>query len=723
MRHFIRLLIAIFFLGAVPGAFAQGILFPRPHPRIPSPRPIPGPHPLKVKSLKIDTQIQGQVATTRISQIFINELNFVVDGTFFYPLPEDATFIEFATWDGGKKLRGEVLERDEARSRYMAIVRRCWDPGLLEYAGANLFQARVFPVPARGEKRIEFAYSQVLKADHGMVAYTYPLRNGTLANPQAIGSVIITIDVESSKGIATVYSPTHSIDVRRDGERLARLSFEANKVLPDRNFRLFYALSNAEFGLNCITYRKGADDGYFMILLAPKVETDSTGIIAKDIIFVLDTSGSMQERGKIDKALAALKFGVRSLNPEDRFNIVAFSTDSRPFRKKLVRATENAKQAAVRFIDRQVATGGTNINDALNDALAGFSRGDRPRYLVFATDGLPTVGESDPGGILRSVSENNGCKVRIFSFGLGYDVNTFLLDQLAARNYGAADYISPDEDLELKLSSFFEKVSSPVMAELDIDWGRLDVFDIYPRRLPDLFRGGQLTMLGRYSDAGIFPLALKGRVHGRIQSLRFEGNEFPEINSNNDFLPRLWAMRKVGYLLEQIRITGENREIKDEIIRLAKKYGFVTPYTSYLAAADEEGLHSRVAPVTQMTNLQMAPEAPAPARSGLAGESRANAREVVAASVALKEMKTADVAPSRATAAKRRIASKEFVLRGNVWTDSEHDPDEKLQVVDLSFGSEALLKAISTDKQLAAYASLGKNVIVVHKGRLYRIHE
>jgi Ca-activated chloride channel family protein len=720
MKHFIRFLIVIAVLGVAPSAFAQGVLFPEPHPRIPFPRPLPGPHPLKVKSLRIDTRIQGQVATTRISQVFINDLNFVVDGTFFYPLPEDATFVEFATWDGEKKLRGEVLERDEAHNRYLAIVRRCWDPGLLEYAGANLFQARVFPVPALGEKRIEFAYSQILKADHGLVSYVYPLLSGTRANPQPIGSAAVTVDVQADQGIKTIYSPTHTVDVRRDGERRARLSFEASNVLPDRNFQLFYSLSNADFGISLLTYREGADDGYFMILFAPKVEQGSTAVIPKDILFVLDTSGSMEERGKMDKALSALKFGVRSLNSGDRFNIVTFSTESRKFRDGLVPASQEGKDAAVQFIERQSASGGTNINDALRDALASFEAGDRPRYIVFTTDGLPTVGETDPGRILRDVSANNSRRIRLFTFGVGYDVNTFLLDQLAARNYGAADYVAPDEDLEVKLSNFFAKLSSPVMTGLDVDWGGMRVFDVYPRQLPDLFRGSQLTILGRYSGTGTIPLTLKGTVRGEQRTLRYEQNEFPSVGTANDFLPRLWAMRKVGYLLEQIRMSGENAEVKNEIIKLAKKYGFVTPYTSYLATGEKDLMTG--APATpRIMNLQMSPDVPGPT-VGISAGSGGRAQEAVTASIALRAMKTADVAVPQVTATTRRMGAKEFILRDGAWTDSTYNPNGKLPIVDLPFGSEALLNALAADKQLAAYASLGKNVIVVHKGKIYRIH-
>jgi hypothetical protein len=773
MKRIIQLLVALVVFGNASGIFAQGIMFPEPNPRIAIPRPIPGPHPLKVKSLKIETAVKGQVATTRIHQVFSNDLDFVVDGVFFYPLPEDATFVDFATWDGDKKLRGEVLEREEARNRYLSIVRKSWDPGLLEYAGANLFQARVFPVPAKGEKKVEFAYTQVLKADHGMVAYTYPLHSGAKANPQSLGSVVLTMSIAADQGIKTIYSPTHKIGINREGDRQAKLSFEEKNVQPDRNFQLFYSLSNADFGMSLMTYREAADEGYFMIIFAPKVEQDASAIVPKDIIFVLDTSGSMDEKGKIGKALSALKFGVRKLNSEDRFNIVVFNTDSHKFREGLIPASAESKESAIKFLDRQAAAGGTNIDEALRDALESFGAGDRPRYLIFATDGLPTVGETDISTILKDVSARNKNKIHLFSFGVGLDVNTFLLDQLAARNNGVADYIAPTEDLELKLSNFFEKVSFPVMTDMDIEWGNLKVSDIFPRKLPDLFRGTQLTVLGKYSGTGSFPLTLKGKIRNETRTLKYDKNEFPNITESNDFLPRIWAMRKVGYLLDEIRMSGETAEAKNQIIKLAKKYGFVTPYTSYLAA-DERTQIAVNAPASQAASRPDLMRFKSPAKavntpdfvepmampasvgipmeealelerksrtiplgdlSGFAGSgggggggkasgtTSAQLKKEVDASVALREMKAAETSAPRETATSRKIGSKEFVLKGSIWTDSSYDPNKKLEVVDLVFGSEALLKAIASDKQLAAYAALGKNVTVVHNGKVYRIHQ
>jgi len=718
MNRTLQIVAALFCL-AVPPASAQGLLFPDHHrhpipiPPIPRPIPVPGPHPLGVKSLDVETRIQGQVATTRVRQTFINDLNVVVDGTFFYPLPEDATFVEFATWDGDKRLRGEVWEKEEARRRYLSIVRQSWDPGLLEYAGANLFQARVFPVPARGEKRVELVYNQVLRADHGLVGYAYPLQSGTRANPAEIGQVVVKIEIQSPQAIKAVYSPTHTIDVRRDGENRARLSYEAGKLVPDRNFQLYYSLSNAEFGMSLMTYREAADEGYFMILLSPRVDPGTSAVVPKDILFVLDTSGSMQERGKLEKAAAALRFGVRSLNRDDRFNVVAFSTDARKFRDALVPATEEARAAAVSFIEKQTATGGTNIHEALKEALASFGAGDRPRYLVFLTDGLPTVGETDPGRILRDTAGSNSRNARLFTFGVGYDVNTFLLDQLAARNHGTSDYVTPDEDLELKLSNFFAKVASPVMADLALDTAGLDARDIYPRSLPDLFRGSQITVLGRYSGAGRFPVTLRGNVRGERRTLEFGAQEFPGIAGAHDFLPRLWAMRKVATLLEQIRMSGENAEIKDEIIRLAKKYGFVTPYTSYLAM-DEKDLTSQVHIAVPMSVLRMNLDAGA-------GRAAAPAPQEVAASVALRKMKSAEVAPAEAAANRKQVGAKTFRLENGIWTDTLYDAKAGLPEVRLRFGSDELIAALTADPALASYAALGKQVVAVHKGKVYRI--
>ncbi|MBI1747337.1 MAG: VWA domain-containing protein [Acidobacteria bacterium] len=582
MQKIPAVLVGVILAGAV--AFGQGAIIPRPFPT-PLPRPVPYPIPLKVKSVRFATTITGNVAETRVTQVFSNEYDWVVEGDYFFPLPNDATFSEFAVYDGDKRMKAEVLEKEKARQIYNAIVHRYRDPGLLEYVGQNLFQAHIYPVPARGEKKIELAYSQILKAESGMVSYRYPLSSGTRANPHPIQSVSGTVTIKSPLGLKNIYSPSHGVDIHWSGEQQAKVGFETFHTLPTQDFLLYYLISNKEFGLSLMTYREANEDGYYLLLISPKLNLRKQDIQAKDIIFVLDTSGSMSEDNKIEQAKQALKFGLRRLHAGDSFNLITFATEVHLFKNQLQTASKDNVEAAVKFVDQIAAMGGTNIYEALTDAIKQFKANRRPHYLVFLTDGQPTVGPSDTGQILKAVKEGNQSSVRVFSFGVGYDVSTRLLDRLSEENGGVSDYVVPKENLEVKVSTFFEKVNSPVLSDVAFDSGNLVMRDNYPRRAPDLFKGSQLSVLGRYNSHGHFPLAVIGKMNGETRRFVYETG-FPAVNSENDFLPRLWAMRKVTYLLEQIRLNGENAELKNEVLALAKKNGFVTPYTSFLAVED-----------------------------------------------------------------------------------------------------------------------------------------
>ncbi len=291
-------------LSAVTGA-AQGVIVPGPCRRCPDgPRPTPLPRSLPIKSIKIDTKIASQVATTHVEQIFRNDTDAVLEGTYFFPIPEQASITEFAIWDGDRRLVGEVRSREEARRIYDEIVRRQRDPGLLEYAGKNLFQASIFPIPARSDKKLELTYSQVLEAESGTIAYRYPL--GTGRQMAEIGVVSGRIELDSKEPLRNVYSPTHSIDIKRNGERRSVVSFESEAGKEKQDFQLFYTRSNEDFGVTLLTHRDAGKDGYFLLMVSPKEDWSEQEYAAKDIVFVLDTSGSMSEAGKMEKARSAL---------------------------------------------------------------------------------------------------------------------------------------------------------------------------------------------------------------------------------------------------------------------------------------------------------------------------------------------------------------------------------------------------------------------------------
>jgi Ca-activated chloride channel family protein len=736
-------------------ANAQGVIVPGPCRRCPTPpRPVTMPRALPVKSIKIDSKIAAQVATTHVEQVFRNDTDATLEGTYFFPIPESASIVEFAIWDGDKRLVGEVRSREEARRIYDEIVRRQRDPGLLEYAGRDLFQASIFPIAPHSDKKLELTYTQVLKAEGGTVNYRYPLGTGRNV-AQITGTVSGRVEIEGREPVRNVYSPSHEIDVLRKGERNARVSFESVAGREPQDFQLFYTLSDADFGMTLLTHREPGKQGFFLLTISPKDAVSEQEYVAKDVVFVLDTSGSMAEAGKMEKARAALLFGVRSLRPADRFNVINFAGEEHLLTTGLLQADAQGRARGEEFIAQLRPVGGTNINGALLAAMQQFDRAERPRLLVFLTDGLPTVGETKVERINENVRAARPAGVRLFTFGVGYDVNTALLDKLAADNGGAAEYVEPKEDLEVKVSNFFTKINHPVLTNLALDMGGVESDLVYPREMPDIFRGTQLTLIGRYRnqrDLDNVVLRLTGRAGEATRAFTYSDVSFPLNTDRNDFLPRLWATRRVGWLMEQIRTNGEQKELTDEIVDLGTRYGIVTPYTSYLALeeAEERRLSFgtgrdkdeviRVAPGGVAGRRARAPEQ-RPATSGGSGVGGASESVTVLNSPAPKEAAKAktgemavrqskrdraqqdalredDDAPSSAV---RKVGDKTFYLRDDVWTDSEFKADAKLPETAIEFGGDEYFALIKREPQLARFFSLGERVVVVYNGRVYRV--
>ena len=768
---FVRMFAALFgLLFVVSAAYGQGIILPgpcpRPIPRCPSPPQIPQ-QPLKVKSIKFTTKITDQVAVTHVEQVFENDTPFVLEGVYFFPLPDNVSITEFAMWDGDKRLVGEARSREEARRIYDSIVRSRRDPALLEYAGKNLFQASVFPIQPHSDKKIELSYSQILTGENGTVGYRYPLgtgwrANGFMPNPPrpipmprpvqreqnvempiqaAPGMISARIEINSSVPLKGVYSPSHELEINRDGEKKARISFEARASATQSDFQLFYNLSVQDFGVSLLTHREPGKDGYFLLLVSPKAELDERNVAAKDVIFVLDTSGSMSDENKMEKAKAALRHGVNTLDARDRFNIVSFAGEDHLLSEQLLTGNDDGKRQAREFIDRMKATGGTNINDALLTAFKQVNPvgkaepGERTQLIVLITDGQPTVGETQPKRILENIRQANKTQARLFTFGVGYDVNTLLLDGLANENRGTVGYIEPNEDLEVKVSNFFAKVNHPVLSDIKINWGGMQTDLIYPRTMPDIFHGSQLVMVGRYREGAKekLRLSLTGTVNGRERRFVYDDLSFPEKRTENEFLAHLWAMRRVGHLLDQIRTNGESKELRDEIVQLGTRYGIVTPYTSYLVL--EPGVQVAGMPGMVNETVTIQPSArmgggsprylPPPAPKPMADPTASSGQGAVQMSKEKEKLSRADkvVAASEVAtgSSMRQVAGKTFYQREGVWTDSEFKAEDKLPTVTLKFGSDEYFNLIGQEPKLADYFALAERVVVVLKGKVYRV--
>lgn len=721
---------------------AQGVIVPiicdiRPCRPRPVPRPIPLPNALPVKSIQLDTKINGQVATTHVVQVFRNDTPYTLEGTYFFPIPETASIVEFSIWENGKKLVGEVRSREEARRIYDEIVRRQRDPGLLEYAGKDLFQASIFPIPPNSDKKLELTYSQVLKAESGTVAYRYPLGTGRnlwrrpiLPNenvrgampPQKFGTISGKIEIVGKEALRNIYSPSHQIDIKQKGETAASVSFETSGN--DNDFELFYGLSNNDFEMSLLTYREAGKDGYFLLMLSPKDQISESELVKKDIVFVLDTSGSMADEGKMEKARSALLFGIRTLRDGDRFNVISFAGEEHLMERGLVAADADGKRRGEEFVKKLKPTGGTNINDSLVASLKQFEKNERPKMLVFMTDGLPTVGETNIEKILANTKEAKGVDVRIFPFGFGYDVNTALLDKLGSDNSGISDYIQPKEDLEVKVSNFFSRVSSPVLSDLEIDFAGVETEYMYPRKPTDLFRGMQLAILGRYknsNDLRNIVLQLRGRAGKESRNFSYDGLSFPLRSEDNDFLPRLWASRRVGWLLEQIRANGETKELKDEVTELGTRYGIVTPYTSYLAT---DGSFKQATAADVASGSLMAPAAKAMREQSGAGAVQMSVQQNSMqsnVSVAADKDDASGQILIQNTAKNQFVGNKNFFNQNSVWVDTEYAEKSALPEVSIKFGSDEYFKLIGREKELAQYFALGEEVVVVWKGKVYRI--
>ena len=584
-----RIFLLIGLLTIAGNVLADGFIVIHNPPHSPRPTTHYEFAPLEVVYHHVNVKIAGQIATTAVDQEFYNPNDQRLEGTYLFPVPAGAQIDKFTMEINGKPVEAELLLADKARSIYEDIVRKMRDPALLEYAGRDVFKVRIFPIEPRSNKRVTLAYTQVLKADNGLVGYLYPL-NTEKFSAAPIQDVSVKIELDAKRPLKTIYSPSHSIEIKRHGETGTTIGFAGKGIRPDTDFQVFWQCADKDLGVSLLTYRERGEDGYFLLLAAPGSELKPKQVVKKNIVFVLDTSGSMAGN-KLAQAKKALQFCVENLNDADQFEILRFSTETEPVFEKLVDATDKNRQRAREFIKDLKPIGGTALEEALVKALA-----LQPDVVIFLTDGQPTIGTLREEEILASVKRINTGQARVFCFGIGTDVNTHLLDQITAQTRAFSQYVLPAEDIEVKVSNFYTQIKEPVLTNPHIIFPQdVHATKLHPNALPDLFKGEQLVVVGRYTvtapknelaDYDIGALRIEGTVDGKLKQFDYQLN-FPDQASSNAFIPRLWAAQRIGYLLDESRLHGENKELRDEITELARQYGIVTPYTAYLIVEDE----------------------------------------------------------------------------------------------------------------------------------------
>jgi Ca-activated chloride channel family protein len=666
----------------------------------------------------VTVDIADGVVRTSVDQEFENLTGRRIQADYIFPIPQGAVLDDFAMWVGDKKLTAEVLPAAEARKIYEDIVRRQMDPALLEYIGNNAFRARVFPIEPGERKRIKLSYSQVLTADNGIYEYIYPL-NTEKFSARPLDTVSVTGTISMGMPIKTIYSPSHSISVNRKSDKSATFSYEQANVKPAVDFVLYYSVDAREIGASLLAYKEdNADDGFFLATITPRVEGAKDKVVNKNFLFVLDKSGSMEDDKKIEQAKDALKFVLRNLHEGDRFNVIAYSESLwECFPDGMKTYGSDTRDKALQFVGQFSAEGSTDIHQALTRALGMLDKegGNKPSYVVFLTDGLPTAGETNEDTILKDVTAANKLRTRLFAFGVGYDVNTHLLDKLTEANHGLTEYVRPSESIEGKVSGLYAKISSPVLSDVKLDIAGATVRDFYPTEMPDLFRGEQIVIVGRYaSGAKNGTINLRGKVEGKDKSFSFPVSFTSK--AAHKFVPRIWAGRKIGFLTDEIRLHGVNDELINEVIRLSKRYGIITEYTSFLILEDNNYFAPAEAQASMMRDNSLTLNE---AKAGAGGVGQAqNSQQLKGQNAGSGQAAMAPQGYYDAEGNQQQVTNIQyqddltFVLQDGFWTDSRYDPKvQKLQEVKAF--SDEYFKLLDGNPGLGQYFAMGNQVIVV----------
>jgi Ca-activated chloride channel homolog len=570
------------------------------------PRPLLPTSTIEKLRTSVTVSVSDRVATVVVEEWFRNNGGPFGEADYVYPLPGEAVFSGYSLYQGDTELRGEMMDATEARAIYERIVRERRDPALIELVGKGLVRARVFPFGAGETRRITLRYTQVLERAGDALQYRYaagvrhagdrtpvrfpPPQVTPLTRPDPVQRpestqragppLTFTMTVEDGASYRDPFSPTHGVTVQRRG---GRITVTPRSELAG-DFAVYLPFAANRVGMTVATHRPAGDDGYFMLTLSPSAVAESR--IPRDVSMVIDVSGSMSGE-KMEQARAAAHQLLGTLGVHDRFRLIGFSSAVRPWRDGWTQANAEGLRAARSWVDGLRAEGGTHISGALENALEMSSPAARLPIVLFLTDGMATNGETRTDRIIAMTESLRG-RTRVFAFGVGYDVNTHLLDALSEAARGTTQYVQPGESVEEVVSLLATRIRYPVLTDLALERGPVRLTDVQPRQLPDLFAGEDLLLFGRYSGSGTGAVVVSGRRDNDTERYRADAR-FPARTDANDYIPRLWASRKLGDLDRRIRSAradGASRsqveELTTELRELAMRYGLLSQYTAYL---------------------------------------------------------------------------------------------------------------------------------------------
>lgn len=618
------------------------------------------------------------------------------EGRIVFPVPAGSSVTDLVLSGGPETLEGKLLDADDATRIYEDIVRRLIDPALLRSLEGDLYEVRAFPVPAGEERQVSFTVTTPLLAEGEQALVEVPWSR--MSPRPASGQVNVDVDVPWE--VRSAIAPGFELDQDRQGEGEIGVGWESDSDwTPDANFRLYLSGGEGLIDTRLLPYRERGDDGYFSLLFAPVIELDES--VARDVVVVLDRSGSM-EGDKMAQAISAAEYVLDNLGADDRFAVVDFSRYIRSFEDELRPAAEAA--AGIDYVRELAAGGNTNISGALERGLE-YLDGERPGTVIFLTDGLATVGIEEADGILEVAEQAAPERTQLFAFGVGYDVDTVLLDALASEFTGSSHYVTPEERIDTEVARLWEKVSTPVLSDVEISIDGVDTWDLAPAEIPGIFAGNQALLSGRYDGEGEATVTVSGNSAAGPEEFVYDVL-FPERDESDPTVAQMWAQRRVADLLTELRIEGVRESLVEEIVEVANQFGIVTPYTAYLA--EEPDMDRFIGADDGAFFAQAMDEAEAVAAAPSSGQ------KAVRNAAAVEEMREGDAIVRGGSASSQVVGSHTYYLLDDTWTRDDYEADTEAPEVEV--GSAAFLELIAEVPELADAATLGERVVTEGPG-------
>jgi Ca-activated chloride channel family protein len=540
---------------------------------------------LEIKEQNVHVTINNGIAVTEIEQVFVNTENRIVEALYTFPVPKAASVSNFSMWIGGKEMIGEVVEKQRAREIYESYKQTRRDPGLLEQVDYKRFEMRIFPIAAAAEQRVKLTYYQELDSDADWSTFVYPLatvtRNGI--DEQTRGHFAITVDVKNEVPITAMESPSHGdkLVIAKHGDHYWRASLENPAGKLDRDFVLAIHSERPQTGFDVITSKSGGEDGYFQLSLTAGKELEGAGA-GMDYVFVLDVSGSMANGGKLPLSRESLRSFIDALGAEDRFELITFNISPTTLFNDVRPANEENLKQAVEFLASQRALGGTVLRPAIETAYR-YQTADRTLNVVILSDGITE--QEEQRELVRLIQQRPE-GARVFSIGVGNEVNRPLLEQMANEAGGLAAFVSQGDDFKRQAEAFRRKLTKPAATNLKIEFAGGGVYDVEPATLPNLYHGMPLRVYGRYRNAGPGKIVIRGEVQGQTFEQAVEV-DLPSSDDANPEIERMWAWKRVDQLLAAARLQGDSANVVGEVVKLCEDYSIVSEYASFIVLEND----------------------------------------------------------------------------------------------------------------------------------------